>query len=135
MLTKPSKPIGYATKTKNMFLTLRIIRFQLHANRRELPEGISIDKLGLIQLLEQKVARISWAPTDARKHVHCLGATLQLDWMAATSHVAVFWEDLTVMPVRNPNRSLIRMWKRIICHHSRPNRNFPKFTREISSES
>ena len=54
----------------------------------------------------------------------------QLTW-----HVAVFREDLTVMPVRNPNRSSIRRWKRIICHHSRPNRNLPKFTREISSES
>ena len=59
-------------------------------NRLKLPKEKKIYKLGRITSPKQMVARISWAPTDARKHAHRLGGTLHLDWMAATLHVAAF---------------------------------------------
>ena len=57
--------------TKNMF--------PKNVTRLKVPNEISIDKLGLLQLLEQMVTRNSWAPTDARKRVHRLGGTLHFD--------------------------------------------------------
>ena len=84
MLTEPEKQIGYEKigfdDTKNTF--------HPNVNRFTLPKENSIDKLFLVQLLEQIVAGISWAPTDARTHVHRLGGTLHLDRLAATLHVA-----------------------------------------------
>ena len=80
----------FAKNTQNRFLTVRTITFPKNVNRLKLPRGISSDKLGRITLLEQMVARNSWAPTDARKHVHRLGGSLHLDWMAAALHVAAF---------------------------------------------
>ena len=76
-------PCDETTNIQNIVFVLKIACWPLSrvANHRTREESKPEKPIGLgrITLPEQMAARNSWAPTDARKHVHRLGGTLHLD--------------------------------------------------------